>query len=201
MTINELLAAADPISLESAPPLALRGAIRRKVVGAAVTGPPRKRGVSRRIVVLASGTIALLVALVASPVWVGSDATLHAAMQFEVRLAGTDPKPGVRDAVDPTSGRAIYLDQDVVLTNRDVAASRVVTLPSGFGVEVQFTDGGAAKLQSATAGNLGRLLAIIVDGKVLAAPTVRSPVAQIGVVSGQFTREEAERLAEGIRKP
>jgi preprotein translocase subunit SecD len=201
MTINELLVAADPVSLETGPPQELRNAIRFRVVDAALAGPRHTRGISRRTIVLAAGIATLLVALATSPAWMGGAATLHAAMQFEVRLAGAEPKPGVRNAVDPKSGRTIYLDQEVVLTNRDIAAASVVTLPSGFGVEVHFTDAGAAKLRSVTADNVGRLLAIIVDGKLLAAPAIRSAVAQIGVMSGQFTREEAERLAEGIRKP
>jgi preprotein translocase subunit SecD len=199
MTINELLVAADPVSLETSPPPERRSAIRRKVVGAVLAGPRQKRELSRRMVVLAVGIATLLVAVALSPAWMGGAATLHAAMQFEVRLAGEEPKPGVRRAADPTSGRTIYLDQEVVLTNRDIAATRVVTLPSGFGVEVQFTDGGAAKLRAGTVNNLGRQLAVIVDGKVLAAPTIRSAVSQLGVMSGPFTREEAERLAGGIR--
>lgn len=201
MTIKELLAAADPLSFETVPPLERRDVIRRTVVGAASAGSRQKRGLSRRFVVLAGGLAAVLAALVTSPEWMGSETALHAAMQFEVRLAGSDAKSGVREAVDPGSGRTIHLDQEVVLTNRDITETRVVTLPSGFGVEVHLTDGGAAKLRLATADNLGRLLAIVVDGKVLAAPTVRSPITQIGVISGKFTREEAERLAEGIRKP
>jgi preprotein translocase subunit SecD len=201
MTIKELLAAADPLLLEAAPPLERRNVIRRAVVGAATTKSRQQRGPSRRFVVLAGGLAAVLAGLVMSPHWMGSDTTLHAAMQFEVRLAGPDAKPGVRAAVDPGSGRTIYLDKDVVLTNGDITETGVVTLPGGFGVEVHLTDGGAAKLRSVTAVNLGRLLAIVVDGKVLAAPTVRSPVAQIGVISGTFTREEADRLAEGIRNP
>jgi preprotein translocase subunit SecD len=201
MTIKELLAAADPIPLEAAPALELRNVIRRTVVSAASASARQKRGLSRRFVVLAGGLAAVLAALVTSPDWMGSDTTLHAAMQFEVRLAASDAKPGVRVAVDPGSGRTIYLDQDVVLTNREITETRVVTLPSGFGVEVRLTDGGAAKLRAVTADNLGRLLAIVVDGKVLAAPTVRSPIAEIGVIKGKFTREEAERLAAGIRTP
>lgn len=116
-------------------------------------------------------------------------------------LAEADPEAGMREAVDTGSGRTIYLDQDVVLTNEDIAETRVVTLSSGFGVEVDFTEAGASKMRSATTENIGRLLAIVVDGDVLAAPTVRSPIDRIGVISGDFTREEAERLAEGIRRP
>ena len=110
MTIKECLAAADPLPLEAVPAPERRNVIRRTVVSAA-SGSRQTRGLARRFVVLAGGLAVMLAALVTSPDWMRSDATLHAAMQFEVRLAGSDPKPGVRDAVDPGSGRTIYLDQ------------------------------------------------------------------------------------------
>jgi preprotein translocase subunit SecD len=199
MTISDLLAAADPVSLETGPTAERRQAVRRTVIEAAA-GRRQQRGTSRRFVVLAGAMAAVAGALITSPAWMGSEATVHAAMQFEVRLAGSEPDARGRNAVDPDSGRPIYLDPEVVLTNRDVTETRVVARPGGFGVEVHFTDVGAAKLRSATSANLGRQLAIIVDGQVLAAPTVRSPVAQIGVMGDRFTREDAERLADGIRR-
>ncbi len=142
----------------------------------------------------------LLAALSTSPAWMRSGATLHAAMQFEVRLAEAAPQPGMREAVDNGGGRIIYLHQDVLLTNDDIAETRVVTLPGGFGVEIDFTEVGTTKMRSATTENVGRLLAIVVDGSVLAAPLVRSPIDQFGVISGDFTKEEAERLTDGIRR-
>ncbi len=199
-TINQLLAATDPLRDETGPPLERRDALRRRLVAAASAGTRGERVMSRRFVVLAGGAAALLGALTTSPVWIRSGATLHAAMQFEVRLAEADPKAGMREAVDTGSGRTIYLNRDVVLTNEDIAETRVVPLPSGFGVEVDFTGAGAAKMRLATTENVGRLLAILVDGTVLAAPSVRSPIDQIGMISGDFTKDEAERLAEGIRR-
>src|SRR5690242_19365628 len=144
MTLDELLTAADPLSRETGPTAERRHAVRRRVVDAAA-GRQQPRGMSRRFVVYAGGMAALLGAWVASPAWMGSEATLHAAMQFEVRFAGSEPTPGVRPMLDPASGRTIYLDPSVVLTNRDITETRVVTLPGGFGVEVRFTDDGAAK--------------------------------------------------------
>lgn len=199
-TLNQLLTATDPLRDETAPPTERRDAVRRRVVGAASAGARQGTGVSSRLVVLAGGSAVLLAALSTSPAWMRSDATLHAAMQFEVRLAEAVQQPGMRGAVESGAGRIIYLHQDVLLTNDDIAETRVVTLPGGFGVEVDFTEVGAIKMRSATTENVGRLLAIVVDGSVLAAPRVRSPIDQIGVISGDFTKEEAERLAEGIRR-
>lgn len=200
MTITELLTAADPLHDETEMPRDRRDAIRRSVVRAASDGA-RDSGLSRRVVVLAWGTAALCLALTASLVWMGDDATLHAAMQFEVRLAGADAGGGMRGPVSVESGRTIYVDQEIVLTNEDVAETRVVVLPDGFGVEVDLTEAGAGRMRAATTEHVGSLLAIIVDGELLAAPVIRSPIDQIGVITGDFTRDEAERLAEGIRRP
>ncbi len=143
----------------------------------------------------------MLAAMTVSPLWMRDGAVVHAAMQFEVRLAEAAPEPGLLAVVDAGSGQTIYLDQDVVLTNEDIADTRVVTLPSGFGVEIDFTRVGASKMEAATKANVGLLLAIIVDGTVLAAPAITSPIEELGVISGDFSREEAERLAAGIRRP
>jgi preprotein translocase subunit SecD len=39
---------------------------------------------------------------------------------------------------------------------------------------------------------------ILIDGEVVAAPVVRSAVGDSAVISGDFSRSEAERIAEGI---
>ena len=53
-------------------------------------------------------------------------------------------------------------------------------------------------MRQATAEHIGRPVAILIDGTVVMAPIVRSPIGDSAVISGQFTREEAERIAAGI---
>jgi preprotein translocase subunit SecD len=45
-----------------------------------------------------------------------------------------------------------------------------------------------------THASVGRCLAIVLDDEVLMAPTIRSAIAGSGMISGHFTREEAEDL-------
>jgi len=54
-------------------------------------------------------------------------------------------------------------------------------------------------MQAATAGHIGRPVAILIDGRVVLAPTLRAIIADSAVITGSYTREEAERLAEGLR--
>ena len=45
---------------------------------------------------------------------------------------------------------------------------------------------------------LGRPLAILIDGEVVTAPVVRGPISTSALISGDYTRAEAERIVEGI---
>ena len=51
---------------------------------------------------------------------------------------------------------------------------------------------------NATQGHIGKPIAILVDGQVVTAPTVRAAISTTGVISGDFTKAEADRIAAGI---
>ncbi|MDQ7025518.1 MAG: protein translocase subunit SecD [Anaerolineae bacterium] len=50
-----------------------------------------------------------------------------------------------------------------------------------------------------TASRIGQPMAIVLDGEVLSAPTVQSELSSGGVITGQFTQEEAQTLALQLR--
>ena len=62
-----------------------------------------------------------------------------------------------------------------------------------------FTADGAAKLLRATEGHVGRPLALLLDGQVVAVPVVRSPMSESAEISGRYSRAEAERIATGVQ--
>jgi preprotein translocase subunit SecD len=45
-----------------------------------------------------------------------------------------------------------------------------------------------------------RRIAILIDGIVVMAPVVRSPIGDSAVISGQFSREDATRIARGMER-
>ena len=45
---------------------------------------------------------------------------------------------------------------------------------------------------------MGKLLAIVIDGKVVAAPTLRAAVGEKMLITGKFSQEEIDRIVEGI---
>ena len=198
MTIQELLRDADPLRHADPVDPAIRDLQRRRVVAAASAGAPERRMRSRRAFVL-SGAAALTVAgLLMAPSWWPGTPTLHAAVPFEVRVAEPEAGPGLRAAADAAAGRRIYLDSQVVLSNGDISSARAVPAGEGFGVEVAFTKTGAAKIRAVTATNVGRLLAVVVDGTVIASPRITSPVDRIGIMGGRYTSDEAQRIAAGV---
>jgi hypothetical protein len=62
----------------------------------------------------------------------------------------------------------------------------------------QFLPSGAQRIRQATAAHIGRPVAILIDGRVVMAPVVRSPIRDSAMITGRFTQAEAERIADGI---
>jgi preprotein translocase subunit SecD len=46
--------------------------------------------------------------------------------------------------------------------------------------------------------HLGRPVAILIDGEVVSAPTVKSPIGAAAVISCDCSHAEAERIAQGM---
>jgi hypothetical protein len=158
------------------------------------------RSVRARLPVAATLAIAMLgVVALGYQLWVHGTTPLLAAVRFEVRLAEDRPIPGlvVGQVADP--GRIIYLHPEIVVNNDDIAQSWVLQDgPDRFGVSVQFLPAGAERIRQATAAHVGRPMAILIDGVVVMAPVVRSPIGDSAVISGNFTQAEAERIVDGI---
>lgn len=58
-----------------------------------------------------------------------------------------------------------------------------------------FNEEGAEKFYELTSRNNGRALAIVLDGVVISAPTINSPIKGSGKISGKFTSQETRELA------
>ena len=120
----------------------------------------------------ALATVALMViaaSFLGSRVWSVLVGDLQgAAVRFEVRLAEDSPGSGLREA-KVGSDRSVYLHDDVVVTNGDIAVARVVPgpAPSDYSVGIEFKPSGAEKMRAATGNHIGKLLAILLDGQVV----------------------------------
>lgn len=199
MNIREQLRAADPLSHE---PSVIDGQ-RDRVLAAVLAPHTRAQATSRARSRLRWTSVgiatALLVAAVAYQVRSASTRVL-AAVRFEVRLAEEQPVPGLTVAKVATSGRLVYLYPTAVVDNADIAQAWVVDEGSGgrFGVTIQLLPDGATKMRQATTGHLGKPVALMLDGDVVVAPTLRSVVSDTASITGDYTRAEAERIAAGV---
>jgi preprotein translocase subunit SecD len=123
-------------------------------------------------------------------------------VKFELILAESVPGNGLVEAtIEDESRQKIYLHKEAVITNKDIAEARVVRSQTGasYDIEIELTDEAAERFSKVTAENIGKSLAVILDGKVLSAPVIMSQISRNGVLTGNFTREEAERIAGGIK--
>jgi preprotein translocase subunit SecD len=67
-------------------------------------------------------------------------------------------------------------------------------------VSFRFNSGGARKFAAATAENVGKRFAAVLDNEVITAPVIREPILQgSGQISGSFTIESANDLAILLR--
>jgi hypothetical protein len=203
-TLKDVLGAADPLRREAGPTDDQRAKLRDAIVSAASPAPQQSR-VRRRMPIALLGAFAsiVIVMLVASSsMWPLGGSTAQAAVRFEVRLAEEQAVAGLTAARVANSNRTVYLHPEVVVTNADIAFSSVIpgnTPSEQFWIDVRLNAAGAAKMRQATMNHLGRPVAILIDGEVVLAPTLKSPIiGASAVISGDYTRAEAERIAQGM---
>jgi preprotein translocase subunit SecD len=99
-------------------------------------------------------------------------------------------------------GQPLYfaVERKRVVTGRDLKTAR----PSAgqFNqpvVSFTLTPEGGRLFGEATGANVGRGLAIVLDGKVASAPVINSRITDSGVIEGRFTQREVEDLAMVLR--
>jgi preprotein translocase subunit SecD len=102
-----------------------------------------------------------------------------------------------RDRQGRSQGESYYaLERRPVITGRDLKSAR-----PGLGqynepvVNFSLTHDGAKLFGDATGANVGRGLAIVLDGKVMSAPVINSRITDSGIIEGRFTQREVEDLS------
>ena len=98
------------------------------------------------------------------------------------------------------SDRKVYLHQEVVISNEDVIDARVMPGAggTGFNVDISFSQQGAEKIATATQAHIGKPLAILVNGSVIAAPKLRDAIRKSALITGDYTKEQADEIAAGL---
>ncbi|MCX6046057.1 MAG: protein translocase subunit SecD [Chloroflexi bacterium] len=66
-------------------------------------------------------------------------------------------------------------------------------------INFELTGDGSTKFGTYTKEHIGKQLVIVLDGRVLSAPSINAVITDRGQISGSFTRDEAESLAVQMR--
>jgi hypothetical protein len=200
--VINLLEAADPIRHGGGATDHHRARLRQAILSARSSSDAQVPSHVRRRTVLAivAGSLVIAAVLATSMKFAGVP-VLQAAVRFEVRLAEDEAGPGLRAARVANSPRTVYLHPEVVVTNDDIAQSSVIpgNQPSQFWIDVRLKAAGASRMRDATRNHLGKPVAILIDGDVVTAPTLKSPIGDAAVISGDYTQSDAQRIANGVR--
>ena len=122
-------------------------------------------------------------------------------VSFQVRLAEYTATPGLERTVNEVTGRPVWLHEAIELSGADVLCAQAGSDQEGAYVRLQWTNNGKRKMAALTRDNVGRLLAVLVDGRVISAPEIMMEIQSIVFgLRGSLNADEAHRLAAGLRK-
>ncbi len=114
-----------------------------------------------------------------------------------------DLTPGAGEIVaEGQDGSAYTISAEPLMEGRDLAEADAVTdAMTGMPVvSFRFSEAGTRRFADITAANVGRPIAIVMDGRVYAAPIIREPITGgAGQVSGNMTMADAETMASLLR--
>ena len=202
-TITELLRDADPLLHEPMTSSEQRDYQRKAILAAASRARDHAGAESRsRVTLLVTLGFAMIVVLFfAERMWSPLVRNVYAAaVRFEVKLAEEKPAAGLREAKVSGTDGLVYLHAEAIVTNSDISRAYLIQVDhsSQYNVGVEFNPSGAEKIRAATRRHVGKPVAILLDGQVVMTATVREPIAESAVISGDLSRTEAEKIVKGI---
>jgi len=118
---------------------------------------------------------------------------------FAIHLLAKGPGVGVVEAASAEDGRPVPIGEERYVSNEDVASARLEHAGSGCLVSIGLTDEGSGKLARLTRDHVGDQLALVIDGKVVMTPTIRSEIRDGQVqLTGDFTDARCAEIARGL---
>jgi hypothetical protein len=116
-----------------------------------------------------------------------------------IRLAEAEPGDGLVEAMIAGTDEKVYLHKSVVVAATDIADARLTLDANGNpAIGIAFTEEGSKKLADVSEKHIGKRLAILVDGDVISAPTVRAKISKNAQITGNFTKSEAVRMVKAL---
>ena len=130
----------------------------------------------------------------------GADLPLEeaASVEFKLVCAGAG-QVDCRKLAKRVNQEELYVTKEAFLSTKDIVAAKAKE-ESGD-IDFQFNKEGSQKLNEITSKNVGKRMAIFVDGNLLSTPKIYDPVisGKITIPSG-LEKEKAQALAGRINK-
>ncbi len=93
------------------------------------------------------------------------------------------------------------MSNEVVITAAHIKKAKVIKDQFGRpAVTFDLTKEGGDKFAEFTKNNINERAAIILNGKVTSAPVIRGVIRKRGLINGDFTEDEAKRIAKDLSK-
>jgi len=153
----------------------------------------------------AAKTILMLLSIcLLTTVALGNNAPAPLVIQFrlvvDIRTAQTEEMILAQPGRPPNRPEVINVQKNALLDQSDLKSATVATDNIGNPViYINFTDDGTKRLAEVTRQNIGKRLAIVINGKLESAPRINSEISGGSAeITGQFTKEEAVDLATKI---
>lgn len=108
--------------------------------------------------------------------------------------------PYLGGSEEALSGPAqLLVATDAVITDADIQDAHPDNSQGKPAVNFTLVEAGAERFGRATAANIGRQLAILLDGQALSAPIIQSKITDSGIITGLEKQSEAEDIALCLR--
>ena len=114
---------------------------------------------------------------------------LRAQGQFSIRAASAEPIEGWQRMQVEHSNRVVWVAPTAAIVASDIerAQPEINSVDGATRIAVVFTDAGRKKIHDLTTAQLKKLIAMVVDGKVIWAPIVQQPQqGKDGVLTGNL---------------
>ncbi len=115
----------------------------------------------------------------------------------------TKPDGGKKATPAPKKPARKYLVKNTAdMTGEHITSAAAVNETQGWVVHVNFDSKGTREFGDLTAAHVGELLAIVLDGKVVSAPVLRSAIRDGNCeISGSFTSKSSHDLSSALENP
>jgi preprotein translocase subunit SecD len=128
------------------------------------------------------------------PADVAADGPSFAWVRLDTNVSAVEDWMVVRDSESSEKEVLVLVSANDVTGNELESAARGENPTIYSHINVSLNSEGGHKMQLLTSGNIDRRLGIILDGKLLSWPVIRSTITSKLQITGQFTPEEADRI-------